>query len=64
MVVTVLLPREIDLLEKISVLDIVGTFTPHAWNLPVPFGTTFTFILVELPVAVSVIVPVPPAYWK
>lgn len=49
------------LFVNVSVLDIVGTFTPLACSLPVPLGTRFMFILVEEPVAVSVIVPVPQA---
>jgi len=51
------------LFVRVSVLEIVGTFTPPACSLPVPFGTMFTFISVLEPVAVSVIVPVPPATW-
>lgn len=62
-VVTVLEPRDMLLFESVSVLEIVGTLTPPAWSLPVHLGTMFTFISVLEPVAVSVIVPVPPATW-
>lgn len=51
------------LFVRVSVLDIVGTSTPPDCSLPVPFGTRFMFILVDEPVAVSVIVPVPQATW-
>ena len=46
---------------RASELDIVGTVTPLAFNLPVPFGTRLMCMFVEEPVAVSVIVPVPQA---
>lgn len=60
-VVTVLLPNDILLLLSVSLLDVVGTFTPDACNLPAHLGTRFIFISVLVPVAVSVIVPVPQA---
>lgn len=63
MPVSVLLAKSIDLFVSVSVLDIVGTVTPPDWSLPVPLGTMFTFIFVLEPVAVSVIVPLPPDTW-
>lgn len=44
----------------VSVLLTVGTFTHPTWNLPVHLGITFIFMLLDDPVAESVIVPVPP----
>ncbi len=44
-----------------SLVLFIGRFVPFACTLPVPFGTRFILMLDELPVAVSVIVPVPPA---
>lgn len=51
---------DMSLFVRVSVLLTVGTFTHHTWNLPVHFGTTFIFMLLDDPVAVLVIVPVPP----
>lgn len=47
------------MLVTVSVLDIVITFTHHACNLPVPFGTIFIFMFVLEPTALYVTVPVP-----
>lgn len=59
--VRALLDRLTVLFVRVSLDDIVGTVVPHDCNLPVPLGTRLMFIFVLLPVAVSVIVPVPPA---
>lgn len=62
-VVSVACHSSIDQIVCTSLVLFIGRFVPFACTLPVPFGTRFILILDELPVAVSVIVPVPPANW-
>lgn len=61
--VKVLFARFTVLFVSVSVLEIVGTVTQPDCTLPVHFGTIFIFIFVLEPVAVSVIVQVPPDIW-